>query len=122
MTGRSLAGEGDRDPTWQGASDRLHHPGQGGLAELAPIDGDVVAALAKLKQQPGKCTNLPGSISLPRALPEAGLIDRLRLLMQPIVPGTGRRLFPEGAGVVPLKLTRSATLTTGVTDLTCRPA
>jgi dihydrofolate reductase len=86
------------------------------------IDGDVIAALTKLKRQPGRNINLSGSIGLTRALLEAGLIDRLRLLVHPIVLGTGQRLFPEGTGVVPLKLTRSATFTTGVMDLTYRPA
>ncbi|MFI9595318.1 dihydrofolate reductase family protein [Nonomuraea sp. NPDC052265] len=86
------------------------------------IDGDVIAALTELKQRPGKCINLSGSINLTRALLEAGLIDRLRLLVHPIVLGAGQRLFPEGTGVVPLKLTRSATFTTGVMDLTYQPA
>ncbi|MFF2148040.1 hypothetical protein [Kitasatospora sp. NPDC058190] len=42
--------------------------------------------------------------------------------MRPIVLGTGKRLFPEGAGRVPPRLTASATFSTGVLDLTYRPA
>ncbi|MFI6803319.1 dihydrofolate reductase family protein [Streptosporangium canum] len=86
------------------------------------IDGDVIAALSALKRQPGKCINLSGSINLTRALLAAGLIDRLRLLVHPIVLGAGQRLFPEGTGVVPLKLIRSVAFTTGVMDLTYQPA
>jgi dihydrofolate reductase len=88
----------------------------------AMIDGNVIDALTALKRQPGKSINLSGSISLTRLLLEARLIDRLRLLVHPIVVGTGRRLFPEGTCRVPLDLTRSATFSTGVIDLTYRPA
>ncbi|WP_327090063.1 dihydrofolate reductase family protein [Nonomuraea sp. NBC_01738] len=96
--------------------------GDVGWQNSALIDGDVIDALTALKRQPGKCINLSGSIGLTRALLAAGLIDRLRLLMHPIVLGTGQRLFPEGGAVVPLKLTRSVAFTTGVMDLTYQPA
>ncbi|MFF2045468.1 dihydrofolate reductase family protein [Kitasatospora sp. NPDC058170] len=88
----------------------------------AVIEGDVVAALKELKQQPGGNINLTGSIGLTRTLLEAGLVDELRLLVHPIVLGTGLRLFPEGSPRVPLKLTGSVTFSTGVLDLTYQPA
>ncbi|WP_157252787.1 dihydrofolate reductase family protein [Nonomuraea typhae] len=56
-----------------------------------------------------------------QALLAAGLGDELRLMVHPIVVGSGRRLFPEGARV-PLTLTQSLTFATGVLDLTYRPA
>ncbi|QDY77075.1 dihydrofolate reductase family protein [Streptomyces qinzhouensis] len=86
------------------------------------IDGDVVAFLKDLKQQPGGNINLSGSISLTRTLLEAGLLDELRLMVHPIVLGTGKRLFTEDASRVPLRLTSSATFATGVLDLTYQPA
>lgn len=86
------------------------------------IDGDVVTALKELKQRPGRNIVLSGSISLTRGLLQAGLIDELRLLVHPIVLGTGMRLFAEDTGQVPLELTRSVTFTTGVLDLTYQPA
>ncbi|MEU7899343.1 dihydrofolate reductase family protein [Nonomuraea sp. NPDC049152] len=86
------------------------------------IDGDIAAALRQLKQRPGRNIALSGSISLTRGLLQAGLIDELRLLVHPIVLGTGQRLFAEGVGQVPLKLARAATFTTGVLDLTYQPA
>ncbi|MDP9849005.1 dihydrofolate reductase family protein [Streptosporangium lutulentum] len=85
------------------------------------LDGDVVTALTEAKRWPGGTINLSGSITLTRALLEAGLIDELRLLVHPVVLGTGQRLFPEGTGRVPLKLVRSDTFSTGVMDLTYRP-
>ncbi|MEU7900929.1 dihydrofolate reductase family protein [Nonomuraea sp. NPDC049152] len=86
------------------------------------IEGDVIAALKELKEQPGKNINVTGSITLTQTLLRAGLVDELRLLVHPIVVGTGRRLFPDSAGQVPLKLTRSVTFSTGVLDLTYQPA
>ncbi|MEV5559430.1 dihydrofolate reductase family protein [Nonomuraea wenchangensis] len=91
-------------------------------SNAALIEGDIVAAVKELKGQPGGAVTLAGSISLVRALLRAGLLDELRLLIHPLVAGTGQRLFPEGTTRVPLKLTRSATFTTGVLDLTYQPA
>ncbi|GAA3473338.1 dihydrofolate reductase family protein [Nonomuraea roseola] len=86
------------------------------------IEGDVIAALKELKEQPGKNINVTGSITLTHTLLRAGLIDELRLLVHPIAVGTGRRLFPDSTGQIPLKLTRSVTFATGVLDLTYQPA
>ncbi|MFF4448352.1 dihydrofolate reductase family protein [Streptomyces sp. NPDC001502] len=86
------------------------------------IDGDVITFLEDLKRQPGGNINLSGSISLTRTLLEAGLLDELRLLVHPIVLGTGKRLFPDGTGRTPLRLTASAAFSTGVLDLTYQPA
>ncbi|MFF9011168.1 dihydrofolate reductase family protein [Streptomyces goshikiensis] len=65
------------------------------------IDGDVITFLKDLKRQPGGNINLSGSISLTRTLLEAGLLDELRLLVHPLVLGTGKRLFPDGASRPP---------------------
>lgn len=91
----------------------------------ALIEGDVVEALAAEKGRSGGNINLTGSIALTRTLLAAGLVDELRLLVHPIVLGDGLRLFPEsegGLGRLPLKLTHSATFSTGVVDLTYQPA
>ncbi|MEU4508206.1 dihydrofolate reductase family protein [Nonomuraea wenchangensis] len=91
-------------------------------SNAALIEGDVVAAVKELKEQPGGAVTLAGSISLVRTLLRAGLLDELRLLIHPLVAGAGQRLFPDDTTPVPLKLTRSATFTTGVLDLTYQPA
>ncbi|WP_449064605.1 dihydrofolate reductase family protein [Planomonospora algeriensis] len=90
-------------------------------ANSTVLDGDAVTALTEAKKRPGGNINLSGSITLTRALLKAGLIDELRLLVHPVVLGAGLRLFPEGAGRVPLKLVRSAAFATGVMDLTYQP-
>ncbi|WP_018351750.1 dihydrofolate reductase family protein [Longispora albida] len=87
----------------------------------AVIEGDFLEAMRELKGQPGGNINLSGSLSLTRTLLAAGLLDELRLLVHPIVLGSGERLFAEGTRV-PLALTRSAALPNGVLDLSYEAA
>jgi dihydrofolate reductase len=77
-----------------------------------------LAELGELKKQPGGELGITGSAALVRSLLDAGLLDELRLLVHPIVVGTGKRLFEEGAGQIPLQLLDSRTLSTGVVYLT----
>jgi dihydrofolate reductase len=53
---------------------------------------------------------------------ERGVLDELRLLVHPLVVGSGTKLFPDGASPVSLELVDSKTFSTGVLDLTYRPA
>jgi dihydrofolate reductase len=75
---------------------------------------DVPAAVAELKQQPGKDLVVLGSGELVRSLMGADLIDAYVLMIHPLVLGGGRKLFPEGATHSALRLTDSVTTTTGV--------
>ena len=94
---------------------RLRHPGVRGLAELDPDPGGQRAAeIAELKQQPGKNIGMTGSAALVSWLLREGLLDELRLLVFPVVVGSGKRLFGTPGDKLPLKLTDSATFGTGV--------
>jgi len=86
------------------------------------ISGNVAGELTKIKQQPGKNIGVTGSATLIRSLLRDGLLDELRLLLHPIVVGSGKRLFEDGTGQVPLKLVESRTFSTGVVALTYEPA
>jgi dihydrofolate reductase len=77
------------------------------------LDGDATDAVAKLKEQPIGDLTIMGSGDLIASLTAAGLIDEYLLMIHPLVLGTGRRLFAEGAHVS-LRLTDSVTTTTGV--------
>ena len=57
-----------------------------------------------------------------RSLLRDGLLDELRLLVHPIVVGSGKRLFADGNAQEPLKLVDSQTFSTGVLYLTYQPA
>ena len=63
------------------------------------IEGDVVAELRKLRQQPGKTVHTWGSTELLQTLMKNDLVDEYRLFIFPVVLGTGKRLF--GSGTVP---------------------
>jgi dihydrofolate reductase len=86
------------------------------------IEGDVAEHLRRLKEEPGKDISITGSGALVRSLLREGVLDELRLLVHPIVVGSGKRLFEDGGDRVPLKLVESRTFTTGVLYLTYIPA
>lgn len=82
----------------------------------------IAAGLVELKQRPGKTIVVIGSASLVRFLLREGLIDQLQLILDPILVGSGKRLF-DGAGQrTPLKLVDSRALGTGSLVLTYEPA
>jgi len=86
------------------------------------IDGDDLRAqLTALKEKPGKDIGITGSGALVRSLLDEGLLDELRLLVHPIVVGSGKRLFLDGQQI-PLALADQRTLSTGVLYLTYVPA
>lgn len=69
------------------------------------LSGDIPAKVADLKQQPGGELQIHGSARLGQSLLAAGLVDELRLVIAPVVVGSGRRLFPDGGAPTGLKLT-----------------
>jgi dihydrofolate reductase len=87
-------------------------------ANSSLVTGDLAAELARLRDQPGKNIQVPGSPTLVRSLLRDGLLDELSLMIQPIVLGSGMRLFDEMTEQVSLKLVESRTLSTGVLSVT----
>lgn len=87
------------------------------------IDGNnFVSEIQRLKNMPGKNINVTGSAKLVQSLLRENLLDELRLLVHPIVVGSGKRLLAGDTGQVPLKLVDSRTFDTGVLYLTYQPA
>ncbi len=86
------------------------------------LTGDVAEEVAKLKQQPGQDIAMSGSATLAEWLLHEGLLDELRLMVHPLVVGHGRRLFTDGRPRKPLELVDSKTFSTGVLELTYKPA
>ena len=86
------------------------------------IKENVAEEVAKLKQQPGKDISITGSGALVRSLLADDLLDELRLMVHPIVVGSGKRLFEEGSDQKALKLVDSKTFDTGVLYLTYQMA
>jgi dihydrofolate reductase len=84
------------------------------------IRSNVAEEIANLKRQPGENITTLGSGALVRSLLRGDLLDELRLMVHPLVLGTGKRLFEEGRQA--LELVDSKTFGTGVLYLTYRPS
>ena len=85
------------------------------------VKGNLAAAVAMLKQQPGKNIALTGSPSLVRSMVQQDLVDELTLMVHPVVAGSGKRLFGDGDSLKRMKLVRSKITRTGVALLTYQP-
>jgi dihydrofolate reductase len=86
------------------------------------IKGNVAEAVSNLKQQPGKDLLIFGSGDLLNALMQHDLIDEYRLMIYPVVVGSGKRLFRDGSDTTDLRLVDSKTFGSGVVVLTYEPA
>ena len=85
------------------------------------ISTNIAGEITKLKQQPGRNINVSGSGTLVDWLVRQGLLDRLDLLVFPVVVGHGKRLFGDGSQV-PMSLAASEAFSSGVVHLTYHPA
>jgi dihydrofolate reductase len=78
------------------------------------IEGDAGEGIAALKKEDGPELQVHGSGNLIQTLFRHNLIDRYRLLVFPLVIGSGKRLFSDGTIPFGLKLVDSKVSTTGV--------
>jgi dihydrofolate reductase len=86
------------------------------------LNGDLVSEVSVLKAEPGKDIAVAGSATLVRSLLQKRLLDELRLMIHPVLVGSGGRLFDQAAVPVALELVESQTFSSGVLNLTYRPA
>jgi dihydrofolate reductase len=86
------------------------------------ISGDVPGEVAKLRKGSGKEIQVIGSGQLVQTLIEHDLVDSYRLMLHPLVLGTGKRLFRDGTALTRLRLVDSKATTTGVLILDYEPA
>jgi dihydrofolate reductase len=86
------------------------------------LKGDVAEEVAKLRQEQDGDIVVHGSARLVQALIEQDLVDELRLMMFPVVLGSGKRLFDETTDKKRLQLVDSKVVGDGVTILVYRPA
>jgi dihydrofolate reductase len=84
------------------------------------LKGDVVDEVSKLKQEVDGEILVPASIQLVRTLMEHDLVDELRLMVYPVVLGSGERLFGETSETKPMRLVDSRTLDDGLAYLVYR--
>jgi dihydrofolate reductase len=86
------------------------------------IEGDVATAIRSLKEEDGPELQVLGSSDLLQTLLGNGLVDEFRLWVFPVIAGSGKRLFGEGAAPAGLRLVSSSTSTSGVTIATYEAA
>jgi dihydrofolate reductase len=90
-------------------------------AELLVVksDNDLVEAVVRVKQQPGKDLGVPGGIRTAQTFVRLGLIDEYVLMVHPVAIGDGQRVFK---GKVNLELVSTKTYPSGVMRVRYRPS
>jgi dihydrofolate reductase len=86
------------------------------------IKDDVTQELTALKQQPGKDIAILGSSDLTVSLLELGLVDEVRIMVNPVVLGAGKSVFRTAGERISLKLLRSRPFDSGNVLLYYQPA
>lgn len=94
----------------------------GDWEEAKIVKTTAVKEVAKLKRRTGKNMVIWGSISLAQSLIKEGLIDEYRLVMCPVVLGSGRPLFLDEVDSFNLKLVEAKTFDLGAVQLKYKPA
>jgi dihydrofolate reductase len=100
------------------SQDDLTWPG----STLLPA-GDAIGAIRRLAQrgsEDGKAIQVMGSASLAAQLVEHDLVDEFRLMIEPILLGGGKRVFPCDGRARALELVSATTTGTGVLICTYR--
>jgi dihydrofolate reductase len=95
-----------RDPSWNNTT---------------VLDGDVVQAVSKLREDTDGDLVVHGSRQLVQTLLENDLVDELRLMVFPVMLGAGARLFGDTSDKKPLELVEARTVGDGITIMIYRP-
>jgi dihydrofolate reductase len=83
-------------------------------ANTTVLTGDIAEEVSKLRQELDGDIVVHGSPSVVQALLDRGLVDELRLMVFPVVLGSGKRLFGETSDKKPLRLVDSKIVGDGV--------
>jgi dihydrofolate reductase len=86
------------------------------------LRGDFATEVAKLRQEVDGVILVAGSAQLVQGLIEHDLLDELRLMVFPVLLGSGKRLFGDVAEKKPLRLAGSRKVGDGIALLTYEPA
>ena len=86
-------------------------------ANTSIVSENITSEIAKLKQQSGKNLLLFGGAGIAQAFMAQGLIDELRLNVDPVVVGAGKSLFKDTHDRIDLKLLETRTFRSGVVGL-----
>jgi len=120
MAGAWPARAGDRFADWINAVEK--HVVSNTLSEAdltwAPTSlirgADLAEAVNALRERPGRDVNVMGSSQLVRSLLEADLVDELFLMIEPLVLGGGKTIFPADGTARRFELVSTTKAGTGV--------
>ena len=81
------------------------------------INGDIEAAVKRIKTEPGKDIWLFGGAGLTTSLLNYGLVDEISLAVHPVILGTGKPLFSQIKNRISLKLIETKAYSSGLVSL-----
>jgi dihydrofolate reductase len=87
---------------------------------LLPAD-DAIGAIRDLRERDGEAIQIWGSATLASQLVSNALVDEYVLMIEPVLLGGGKRVFPDDGQARPLELVSTTTAATGVLICTYRP-
>ena len=90
-------------------------------ANTKVINNNIVEEITKIKAQPGGDILVAGSRTLVDTLMQHNLVDEYRLMVYPVVLGSGKRLFEDGNNRIALKLTEARPIGDGILILIYHP-
>ena len=85
------------------------------------LEGEMADAVAALKQEDGGDLHVIGSTELVRTLIAHGLVDEFRLMIDPVVVGGAKRIFPDDGELRPLRLVEGQVTSKGAILATYAP-
>jgi dihydrofolate reductase len=86
------------------------------------LHGNIADAVGALKREDGGDIHVIGSTRLVQTLVADGLVDELRLMIDPLMLGGGKRVFPDDGALRPLRLVNGEVTSTGAILATYAPA
>jgi dihydrofolate reductase len=86
------------------------------------LERELLEAVAALKEKDGGDLLVIGSTVLVQSLIQHGLVDEFRLMIDPLLVGGGKRIFPDDGALRPLKLLDHEATSTGAIIATYAPA
>jgi dihydrofolate reductase len=92
--------------------------------EWGPFEGigsDIVESIRRIKSQDGSDLLLVGSSTLTSAVLEHGLADEVVLLVDPVLLGTGKRIFADGTPARAFELASTTSTPTGIVVNSYKP-
>ena len=99
-----------------------HRPDSLGCGPVEDLGRDIVDGIRRIRAKDGPDLILWGSSTLTPVLLEHGLADEVLLLVFPILLGTGKRFFSDGAPPRELALVATKAASSGVVISTYRPS